>query len=422
MLHSPPGPRSRWPHNDARIVRRTRWGARLLLALAPLLLAGQALAVDAPPVLTAFTIATSTVDTSASPDIVAVALDAHDLAPGLCLSSCDDGGAPSQLHLVHPGSGQRHVAMLEPNVFGVGYLARVELPAGAAGGTWQVETLWLADQSGNRRRFTTADLSGLGYATSLDNLAAGGPTTPPAPTSVSVLSLLGTATPQVLVSVQPYDSGLCRAPVCADPAGPSQVRMRHPETGQTRTAFVQRELYFVGGGFAYDNRARIDFPPGSASGEWIVEWADLVDVYGNRTRLDAGALATLPRPIDSTSGAIVAVFGVQATDVGSGLCVDACEDGGGTSQVVYKRDGADHRRFGPLAADPGSPDIYLALLTIPPSADADVWRPDQLMLVDRAGNRFVPEPALTLGLLTGVVALAATRLLSSGRERALRAR
>ena len=52
-----------------------------------------------------------TFDTSAGPDIVAVALDAYDVAPGLCLSSCDDGGAPSQLHLVHPASGQRHLVL-----------------------------------------------------------------------------------------------------------------------------------------------------------------------------------------------------------------------------------------------------------------------------------------------------------------------
>jgi len=392
---------------------------------------GPASAFDQPPTLDSFANLTPVVDPFGGSANALFDLGITDTNPGICLSTCDDSGTPSQLTLLHPASGQRLTGRLAPTATPALYRATVAFDGFDAGGSWVVESLWLADRSGNRRFLSTSDLNTLGYATGATSLAPPREQTPPAFTglgqSATILdSVLGAT---LLVEFQPYDSSLCSLPSCTLEGPASQVRFVHALTGQRRTGFIRRELVFQGGGFVFVNRARMEFPSGSAAGFWTPEWAELVDNAGNRTRLDASALGALgamsvvnattlgdevppsqtlvdglPETIDSTGGSTAALFGIEAFDPETGLCLepDDCSDFGGVSQVVYKRDGAAHRRFGSLIDDGG--DTYLAGVTIPQSASADVWRPDQLMLVDRAGNRRIPEPGFAIAVLVASVA------------------
>ena len=388
--------------------------------------AGPASAFDQPPTLDSFANLTPIVDPSGGGANVLFDLGITDANPGVCLSACDDAGTPSQLTLLHPASGQRLTGRLTPTGAPDLYRATVAFDGFDAGGSWIVESLWLADRSGNRRFFSTSDLNTLGYATGVTSLASSGDQTPPSFTNVVQSATTFTSDPgaTLLVEFQPYDGSLCSPPSCALEGPASQVRFVHAATGQRRTAFIRRELVFQGGGFGFVNRARVVFPSGSAGGLWTPEWAELVDGAGNRATLDASALGALgamsvlnittlgdeippsqatvdwvPDPIDSSGGSVVALFGIDAYDPGTGLCLepDDCSDFGGVSQVVYKRDGAAHRRFASLIDNGG--DFYLTGLTIPRSGSADVWRPDQLMLVDRVGNRRIPEPGFSLALL-----------------------
>ena len=408
--------------------------ATALFALLAVLPMSSAQAVDQPPVLGTFANLVPEIDPTAGIPSAQFLLGLTDAAPGICTTLCEDNGAPSQLTLVHPPTGQRRTSTLGPTASSDQYIAVVTLDAASAGSDWIVESVWLADRSGNRRFLSTEDLVARGFDVVVTNLATGGDTTSPALASVLVssTSIDSTAGAQVVVELSPYESGLCRAPTCPLSTSPSQIRFVHAGTGQVRSAFVRREIAVVGGLIVFRHRARIEFPHGSAGGQWQLEWASLVDVAGNRRTFDAAELAALgaqtventsttgdsapptqtlvdrlPRPtIDTTGGPVTALFGIEAFDEGRGLCAapDACDDFGGVTQVIYKRDGADHRRFAPLTL--AGTDIYLGSTVIPESGAANVWRPDQLMLVDRAGNRMIPEPTLLPALLVGVTALA----------------
>ncbi len=403
-------------------------------------LASTAAAIDDPPILVDFQVVTPTVDSQLAPDTVSLSAQLTDTAPGLCTDTCDDRGGPSQVQLVHPATGQRRHGhwVLDS---GDTYKADIELDTTSAGGSWQVEALWLADLSGNRQLITTSDLGASGFDTDIQNDSAGGDAAPPALTDVQLSStnLDATAGAVLDVTIVASDagSGVC-ALGCGVSGGPSQIRYRHAATGQVRDGLLVPD--------APDFLAQVDFPAGSAAGTWEVDSLQLVDLAGNRAVFDASDLAALgftsdvtvtsasadedppalvdlpsfvPDPIDTTASGLTATLSANLTDEGTGICTDVCSDFGSATQVRFRRAGSDHFRFGLLDLVGGNPSdgSFEAMVQIPLSTTPGVWQPELVLLADEAGNRvFVPEPGARAGAKLALAALLA--LISSARGRA----
>lgn len=423
--------------SPAAIISTKRRGAsHLILLLALVCVAVPAWAVDSPPQLLDFEVLTPTFDTSATSADVRFRATITDVAPGVCTSLCDDDGTASQVQLVHSATGQRGSALfvsIGPDL----YVATVVLPWMSAGGVWQVESVWLADVAGNREARSTSELASAGFTTTVENLATGD-TTAPELTAIQPIpaSFDSTSGASTTISLQVFEagSGLCLEG-CFVPGGPSQIRYVHALSGQVRDGLIGPAVSGL--------EAEIEFLAGSAAGLWQLDSLRLVDFVGNRTTLDAVDLANmglgpvgltitsssadvtppvlrsagaLPYPIDTTGGGLTAIFEADAEDPASGLCLDVCDDYGTSSQVIYRRDGSDHVRFGRLVT--AFSGLFEARVEIPTSASADVWRPDRLMLVDRVGNRtMVPEPAWLEGVVAGLLG---TGLLGVARSRRTR--
>jgi hypothetical protein len=244
-------------------------------------------AIDSPPDLIDFRIDTPMVNTTGASAVVTVSADIVD-ASGVCEFFCDDAGGPTQVQFVHPATGQRHAASFG-FVSGQTYSASLLLPPSSAAGLWQVETLWLADISGNRRAFTTSQLADSGFPTDVQNSSTGGDAAPPMLLDVSLSATeLNTSNGAALaVALQASDSGggLC-VNGCGVHGGPAQVRFFHAPSRQVRDG-----LFFQTGADTY--AANVSFPVGSAEGLWTVAALQLVDLAGNRTVFDQADLAAL---------------------------------------------------------------------------------------------------------------------------------
>ena len=416
---------------------RSSLGITLLFSLLPIV----AQAVDSPPTLTSFTIATPTVN-STQGDTVVIQAEIADAAPGVCTSACDDFGGATQVSILHPETGQRREGFF---AFQQGdlYESAIPLSAESAPGLWVVESLWLADASGNRARLSTEALSGLGFDTEIQNDSTGGDVDAPEAGDVSPATTAPDVTfaTSVEVSIELAGSeNLCTAG-CQVSGGPSQLRYQNVESGQIRDGvLVPGAQEFV---------ATIDFPGDSAAGTWLATLR-LVDTAGNVSTYDDAALqllgfdtaltttssnedaippeagdsAFVPDPIDSTISEGLVVFAVDAIDPETGVCVDApCGDFGTSSQVRFQRRNSTHSRFGLLSLMSGSLEdgTFDAAVAIPISGEAGVWRPTQLLLVDQVGNRIlVPEPGGAGPAVAVLLAIAA--LVSWGSGRSPRAR
>lgn len=417
------------------VARRVNWGsgssgglgrghyARVEWEIAPSLSG-----LDEAPELVHFEVLTPLVDTAAG--AVPVRFDAEivDTAPGVCTDLCGDYGSATHLQLVHSVTGQRYSAAFT-SAGGNAYSAEVLLPAAAAGGQWEVETVWLADLAGNREVLSTSDLVGAGFAVSVSNGSGVGDTEAPALTSLArsseFLDASVSDSTTLTLGVAESGSGLCTGD-CGAEVGPSQARYLNFATGQVRDAFLAPA--------GPDFEATFNFSAGAATGLWILRWVRLVDNAGNRTVLTASDLAALgydtsivvssstadlsppalvssqatPYPIDTTNGPVTAQYIAALSDSGTGLCLAECDDFGTMTQVVYRRDGSDQVRYEPLSLVAGNANSgdFDALVDLPTSRSANVWRPQSLLLVDQAGNRrFVPEPTLTAGVAAGGIGL-----------------
>ena len=119
-----------------------------------------------PPNLIAFEFLPTTIDTSASQQIITFTIRITD-----DLSGVTDGGTPSQVRFSSPSGNQlassvfSHTELVSgDNLDGI-YVNSMTLPQYCERGTWQLEYILLIDNVGNSKWLRKGDINAMGFTT-----------------------------------------------------------------------------------------------------------------------------------------------------------------------------------------------------------------------------------------------------------------
>lgn len=106
-----------------------------------------------PPILVDFSFSPTVIDTSSGPATITVTIEATDDISGLCLSICSDGSSMTQARFEHPATGQFRDAIftLASGTINDGiFKSEITFVEGSARGKWEVTSILMVDDLGNR--------------------------------------------------------------------------------------------------------------------------------------------------------------------------------------------------------------------------------------------------------------------------------
>lgn len=151
-----------------------------------------------PPSLENFDFWPREIDTSDGPETITATLEITDEGSGVCVSICSDSSSPTQVRFEHAETGQFKDGLfnIASGTPGDGiYESSITFPKSSAGGIWNIKSMLLADDIGNRSWRTSAQLNSQGYPTELRNNSGLGSATSPATGGATSPSISPTQVP-----------------------------------------------------------------------------------------------------------------------------------------------------------------------------------------------------------------------------------
>jgi hypothetical protein len=359
------------------------------------------------PVLASLSMTPTTVDTSdAAAAVTITARLTDERSPSI------GGTAPlSRILLTGPGGQQQSVAYLSQAqrisgtaVDGV-YRTTLTIPWHAEPGHWNASAV-LVDISGNTRTLGTANLTGSGFPSGVNQTGAGD-------THAPQLVSLGIAPASVDTSLQPQTITVS-AHAIDDLSGvsdgvtmaASQVVLRGPSGAHHARATLSVDHRTAGDASNATFVVAVSLPRWSEQGVWTVESVALVDQVGNRQTLTAPGVTFTQVGIGDTAAPQIRSFSLSATSVDvrtsaativmhSRIVDDLSGAADGLtdspSSVVFESPSGRQRvtglfgaaqRVGGNAVD-GS---YSMTSTVPAHAEPGTWRMTDAWPIDQAGN------------------------------------
>lgn len=374
--------------------------------------ADAAFAADATaPVLASFDFTPRSVDVSNSAKTVTFTAEIIDEQGGSGVSS-----QSCYVEFFSPDSSQSFFVRLdaEHRISGNAQSGRYQfvqtIQAHAAAGSW-TSVAWISDVSGNKRSYSSAALSALGFPSTLVVVSAVSDTSPPqlaafdfTPKTVDVSASAQTIT----VTARLVDAS--GAGTYVRQSQPSTVIFRSP-SGQYVDAIFDGAHPYTGTAQDGTYREAMVIPAHSEAGTWTVETVLLIDTLLNQKRIGPGTLAALgfptsftvistgadttpprlagfdftPKTVNTSGQAQTITFTAHITDDISGNL----EGAGHVSQLNFRSPSGQEilgASFSRRTSGTPTDGVYTYAAVLPAGSQPGTWVLTYLSLTDTAGN------------------------------------